>query len=88
VRAERLDAAALVAAMERGDFYASTGVELERYEAGGAGISLAVKPTAYSRYRVQFIGRSGRVLAEQTEVTASDVQIADVDDRELGPAER
>jgi hypothetical protein len=71
VRAARLDAAALVAALERGDFYSSTGVELERYETSATAISLAVKATSYSRYRVQFIGRNGRVLAEQTQPAAA-----------------
>jgi hypothetical protein len=71
VRAERLEARLLVAAMERGEFYASTGVELERYEATATGISLEVKATAYSRYRVQFIGRKGQVLAEQTTPAAA-----------------
>ena len=37
VRAERLEARALVEAMERGDFYASTGVELATYEATATG---------------------------------------------------
>ena len=71
VRADRLDAGALVAALERGDFYASTGVELERYDASPASISLTIKATPYSRYRVQFIGSNGRVLSEQTTATAT-----------------
>jgi len=71
VRSEQLDARALVNAMERGDFYASTGVELERYDATATGINLAVKPTTYSRYRIQFIGRNGQVLSEQTTPSAS-----------------
>jgi hypothetical protein len=71
VRAERLEARALVEAMERGDFYASTGVEFSAYEAGAKGITLTVKATTYSRYRVQFIGQSGKVLSEQTTPAAS-----------------
>jgi hypothetical protein len=71
VRAERLAPDALVAALERGDFYASTGVELESYEATAQGIRLAVKTTTYSRYRIQFIGSKGRVLFEQTTPTAA-----------------
>jgi hypothetical protein len=71
VRAERLEARALVEAMERVDFYASTGVELSAYEAGAKGITLTVKATTYSRYRVQFIGQSGKVLSEQTTPAAS-----------------
>jgi hypothetical protein len=66
VRAERLDARALVEAMERGDFYSSTGVELSAYEATPTGITLTVKATTYSKYRVQFVGRKGNVLSEQT----------------------
>jgi hypothetical protein len=71
VRAERLEPRALVEAMERGDFYASTGVELASYDATANGITLTVKATTYSRYRVQFIGQSGKVLLEQTTPTAS-----------------
>src|SRR5215203_958 len=71
VRAERLEARALVEAMERGEFYASTGVELASYDATASGITLAVKATTYSRYRVQFSGPSGKVLSEQTTPAAS-----------------
>ena len=71
VRAERLDARAIVEAMELGDFYASTGVELTSYDATATGIALKVKATTYSRYRVQFIGPGGKVLAEVTDPAAS-----------------
>ena len=71
VRAPRLEARAIVEAMERGDFYASTGVELAAYEATATGIALKIKATTFSKYRVQFIGRDGRVLAEQADVAAS-----------------
>ena len=71
VRADRLDARAIVDAIERGDFYASTGVELASYEATGTGVALKVKATTYSRYRVQFIGPGGKVLAEVTDPAAS-----------------
>jgi hypothetical protein len=71
VRAARLGAREIVEALERGDFYASTGVELAAYEASSAGISLSIRPTTYSKYRVEFIGRGGRVLSQQTDVTAS-----------------
>jgi hypothetical protein len=43
VRADRTEAA-LRAAVERGDFYASTGVVFERVELGRTGISLDVRP--------------------------------------------
>jgi hypothetical protein len=71
VRAARLESRAILEAMERGDFYASTGVELADYEAGAASIRIAVKPTAFSKYRIQFVGKGGRVLSEQTEPSAS-----------------
>lgn len=58
-------------ALDRGDFYASTGVELADYTADGKHVALKVRTTAWSRYRVQFIGRDGRVLAEKTDADAS-----------------
>jgi hypothetical protein len=64
VRAPRLAAADLLAALERGDFYASTGVELVEYEVNNSGIRIAIEETSFSKYRVQFIGEQGRVLDE------------------------
>lgn len=64
VRAPRLEPRALLEAMERGDFYASTGVELTAYEASARGLSVTVKPTAFSKYRIQFLGKGGRLLSE------------------------
>jgi hypothetical protein len=71
VRAPQLQPRAIVEALERGDFYASTGVELASYEASPAAIALKVRATTFSRYRVQFIGREGRVLSEQADAAAS-----------------
>jgi hypothetical protein len=71
VRAPRLDARAIVDALDRGEFYASTGVELAAYDATRTAVSLKVKATAWSKYRVQFIGREGRVLSEQTDASAT-----------------
>jgi hypothetical protein len=71
VRAARLEPRAIVEALERGEFYASTGVELAAYDATRTAITLKVKGTAWSKYRVQFIGRGGHVLAEQTDGSAS-----------------
>jgi hypothetical protein len=64
VRAERLTAAALLDAMERGDFYATTGVELADYQASPRRISVTIKPISRSKYRVVFIGKGGRVLKD------------------------
>jgi hypothetical protein len=66
VRAPRLEARALVAAVERGDFYASTGVEMQSIEATASSLTLTIRTQASSKYRIQFIGRHGRVLHEAT----------------------
>ena len=71
VRAPRLEARALVDALERGDFYASTGVELADYQASAQQMTVAVKTTAFSKYRIQFVGRGGRVLRESLEPAAT-----------------
>ena len=71
VRASDMEARALLDALERGDFYASTGVELTDYQASARRITLTVKETAFSKYRIQFIGKGGRVLREVTEPSAT-----------------
>lgn len=70
VRAPRLDARALLDALERGEFYASTGVELTDYQASTRQVTVTVNATPYSKYRIQFIGKGGRVLREATEPSA------------------
>lgn len=70
VRAAALEPRAIVEALDRGEFYASTGVELAEYEATDAGIALKVRAPAYSKYRIQFIGGGGRILDEQTDSSA------------------
>jgi hypothetical protein len=62
VRAPELTAEAIVAALEKGDFYASTGVELEDYVVAPDSITIKVKPQSRSKYDVTFIGKGGRVL--------------------------
>jgi hypothetical protein len=64
VRARALTVAAILEAMERGDFYASTGVTLADYEVTDKAMSITIQPKSRSRYRVLFIGRYGRVLKE------------------------
>ena len=71
VRAARLDARALLEAVERGDFYASTGVELEDYQVNARAMTVTVKPTTWSKYRIQFIGDGGALLQETPESTAT-----------------
>jgi hypothetical protein len=70
VRAPRLEARALLASLERGDFYASTGVELQELDVSAKTMRVSVRAATSSRYRVQFIGKGGRLLQESTEATA------------------
>ncbi len=71
VRSARLEARALVEALERGEFYSSTGVEMQSVETSATALSLSVKAEPASKYRIQFIGRQGRVLSEATTPSAS-----------------
>jgi hypothetical protein len=64
VRAPRLEPRAILEAMERGDFYATTGVTLADYQATSTSISLKVATTTFSKYRIQFIGSGGKLLSE------------------------
>jgi hypothetical protein len=66
VHAER-DAKSIVAALERGEFYSSTGVELEEI----SGTRVKVKEKNRAHYRIQFIGSGGRVLQETQGLTAT-----------------
>jgi len=71
VRSTRLEARALVEALERGDFYASTGVVLDDIRSDARSMTVAVRANAWPKYRVKFIGKNGRVLREMTEPTAT-----------------
>jgi predicted metal-dependent phosphoesterase TrpH len=59
VRAPRLEATALMASLEAGDFYASTGIELEAVEATAEAIEIRVRPAGDARYRLTLIDASG-----------------------------
>ena len=68
VRADSLEAGAIMRALHEGRFYASTGVTLRDYTVSATGIELAIErtgePRGDTRYLTRFIGRGGRVLAE------------------------
>jgi hypothetical protein len=66
VRAASLSAGEIMRALESGDFYASTGVTLRDYSAGKDEIKIEIVAETQSKYIVQFIGRSGKVLKEVT----------------------
>jgi len=71
VRAARLDAKALLGALESGDFYASTGVVLDDVVATTTALTVRVKTESTSKYRIRFIGRGGQLLHEATEPPAT-----------------
>jgi len=77
VRAERLAPRSIVEALERGDFYSSTGVELSDYQVTDKAITITVNQKPSSRYRIQFIGSHGRVLSETTASPAAYVFTGD-----------
>jgi hypothetical protein len=58
VRAETLSADAVFSAMTKGDFYATTGVELDAlsFDPGTHTLTVAVKPEAGVNYHIDFIG--------------------------------
>ncbi len=65
VRAAELSPDAIRSAIERGDFYASTGITLEDYQANTKQIVIKIdSQRSGARYRTQFIGRNGQVLQE------------------------
>lgn len=66
VRAARLGTNEILQSLERGDFYASTGVTLQDYQADQKEIRITIAVTNQSKYTVQFIGRNGKVLQEVT----------------------
>lgn len=56
VRSDSLTPASLIAAMERGDFYATTGVILEEIEVDDKSIRVDVKEEPGINYKIEFIG--------------------------------
>ena len=71
VRSARLEPRAILEAMERGDFYASTGVVLSDVQSTPGSLSVNVTVESTSKYRIQFIGKGGRLLREVTEPKAT-----------------
>ncbi len=64
VRAAKLTETDILDAIRRGDFYASNGVELTDVVATASSLTVNIKATTFSRYRVEFVGAGGKVLAE------------------------
>jgi hypothetical protein len=71
IRSARLEARALLEALEKGDFYASNGVDLADIKLTASSMTIEVRPRTDFKYRIQFIGKGGRVLREAIENTAT-----------------
>jgi hypothetical protein len=71
VRADTLSAEAIVRALHRGDFYASTGVTLLDLKVSPTEYRLEIAPAGDRRYLTEFIGKDGKVLARNTTLRPS-----------------
>jgi len=71
VRASSLEPGSITDAMQRGDFYASTGVTLQDYQVSTAGISITVDNSLSGPTTIDFIGKNGRLLQRNTTGTAA-----------------
>lgn len=71
VHARELTREAIHSAFERGDFYASTGVELEKIEYRSGVLRLYIKPRGDARFTTWFMTRGGRVAAREVSLDPS-----------------
>jgi len=76
VRAPALTREAILAALNSGDFYASTGVALKDIQATPESLTVEIEPSSVAtgsprRYRVVFVGKGGSVLAVSNQNPAS-----------------
>lgn len=68
-RVSELTPDAVCAALDEGDFYASTGVELVDVQVTAKEYRLEIKPLGDTTYTTRFIGRDGAVLQEECGLT-------------------
>jgi hypothetical protein len=82
VRAPELSVPALIAAMNRGDFYATTGVAIESYDVTTTGIRIRLNDSTHDLgwslpganpqlYRTEFIGKDGKAVKVDESLTPS-----------------
>ncbi|MPZ21031.1 MAG: hypothetical protein GEV06_24490 [Luteitalea sp.] len=69
VRAARLTPDSIVSAMQRGDFYATTGVMLREVARAGSTLQVDIEPQAGGEYTIEFIGTRRGVDLNGTPVT-------------------
>jgi hypothetical protein len=70
VKAAQLTRPAITEAIGRGDFYASTGVELEDVTKLDNGLRIRIKQTSTFKYTTHFVGAGGKILATAIDQTA------------------
>lgn len=70
VRARKLDAKEIMENLEAGQFYASTGVELEDVRVLPTRLEIIIRPKMDFKYVTEFIGPKGRILSRSESTTA------------------
>ena len=70
VKADKLEAKSIVRSIIAGNFYASTGIELEEYETSKSQIRIKIKRYARETVWFQFFGKNGKELAKTKGVEA------------------
>jgi len=71
VRVTSLTPKNVLSSIAAGDFYASTGVELEDVRFADGALAVSIRPVEGKTYRIQFIGPGGRVVREEPGPKAS-----------------
>jgi hypothetical protein len=66
VRASELTQPAILASIQRGDFYASTGVDIDDYTSTASSVTVAIKEARHAKFRTEFFGRGGKLLHSTT----------------------
>jgi predicted metal-dependent phosphoesterase TrpH len=69
VKSSALEAGKIAEALRSGDFYSSTGVELESIDASRSGLDLRIKRSGDFKYVTYFVGARGAVLDRSTTLT-------------------
>jgi len=68
VNAEELTERFILEAVEKGNFYVSTGVTLDTYEVTKNELKISIRPNAGAQYTTLFIGEKGRILSQSESV--------------------
>lgn len=68
VRAPELSESSILEALEKGDFYVSTGVVLDDYRITGSAVKVRIRAEGETEYTTSFIGEGGRVLSRSDDL--------------------